>query len=389
MEKIKVLYIHHHGTGAGASRSLAFLIKNLPADRIDPYIITPPGSATEIFRSVTPHVFEVKELPQVISVAGGKFYTLRLLKTLLHLKNLSPLKLLIRQIRPDIIHLNELSLVLVARLCKKLGYKVVMHARVVLSGRTKLVNYIIKKGILKFTDAVIAIDGSVSQKLNGIKTHIVYNPLHVSPDTISRKKLERSACHVLFLSNLIAYKGLFDLLNAAVLLKDDPHIRIFIAGTNSRPRAFFDGLTGKILDKLGVVQDNERRVAAIIHRHNLKNVNFIGNIKNINEWLEKTDILVFPSHMNGPSRSVFEAGALGIPSIISLADKVEDVVMHGKNGIIIPEKSPARLAEEIKNLAYDKERRNQLGAAARVHFNRLNDPRKSAQDVFQIYSQLM
>lgn len=388
MRKVKVLYIHHHWTGGGASRSLTYLIQNFPPGAVEATVITPPGTAVDLFKSVAHRVIVSGELPEITSISGGRFYKLRLLKTLKNLTNLRTLKKHILDVNPDIVHLNECTLVLVARLCKQLGYKVVMHARVVLSDKEPLLNRTIRKMIGRYVDHLVAIDGSVLNKLNphSVKTDIVYNPLHrATSATPAPSPSARVHCNVLFLSNLIAYKGIFDLMEAIRLLRHDDYIRFYIAGSNSRPPEFFKTLKGKILDSLGAVQNIEARIQKRIADGDLHNVQYIGYVKNINEWLEKTDILVFPSHLNGVPRSVFEAGAMGIPSIISLRDKVEDVVQHLTTGIIVDEKRPEQLAQAISQLAHDEELRKRMGEAARAHFTRLNDPQQSAAKVLSIY----
>jgi glycosyltransferase involved in cell wall biosynthesis len=80
---------------------------------------------------------------------------------------------------------------------------------------------------------------------------------------------------------------------------------------------------------------------------------------------------------------------MGVPSIISLKDKVDDVVQDGVNGIIIPEKSPQALARAILNLAEDHEMRTRLGRNAQSHFTKLNNPQRSAKQVLDIYKRLL
>src|SRR5690606_6543808 len=389
MRKVRVLFIHHHGTSGGASRSLTYLIQNFPPGSVEATVLTPPGTAVDLFKTVADKVVVTGELPEITSISGGRFYKLRLLKTLRNLTTLRRLKKQILEINPDIVHLNECTLVLVAKLCKRLGFKVVMHARVVLNDHERLLNRIIQNMIRRYVDHLIAIDGSVKNKLNNCIDNIdvVYNPLHrkISSSQVS-SATTRTTCNVLFLSNLIAYKGIFDLMEALRLLRDDGHIKFYIAGSNSRPREFFESFKGRILDLLGIVQDIESRIRKIIADNNLQNVEYLGHIKNIDEWLEQTDILVFPSYLNGVPRSVFEAGALGIPSIISLRDKIEDVVQHQTTGLIVDEKRPAQLAEAISQLAHDEQLRARMGAAAKAHFSRLNDPQQSAAKVLSVYA---
>lgn len=389
MAKLRVLFIHHHGTGGGASRSLAYLIRNFPAGSVEATVMTPPGTAADLFEGIAHKVIITGELPEITSIQGGRLYKLRLIKTIKNLSNLGSLKEQILDVNPDIIHLNECTLVLIARLCKRLGFKVVMHARVVLSDKEPFLNRIIQRMIAKYVDRLIAIDGSVQNKLSCCieKTDIVYNPLHTSISIpYSRSPVVESHCNVLFLANLILYKGIFDLMEAINLLKHDDYLKFYIAGSNSRPPQFFKTVKGRILDSLGIVQNNEARIQKMITDLDLRNAQYIGHVHNIDEWFLQTDILVFPSHLNGVARSVFEAGAVGIPSIVSLKDKVEDVVQHLVTGMIVDEKRPAELAQAISRLAHNRQMRVRMGEAAKIHFTKLNNPEHSAAKVLSIYS---
>ena len=111
--------------------------------------------------------------------------------------------------------------------------------------------------------------------------------------------------------------------------------------------------------------------------------------KYINTVLSKTDVILLPTFMNEPSRSIFEAGSLGIPSIIALKDKVEDVVEDNYNGIIIDENSPNQLTNAILKLSSDKDLRFKMGVNSFKRFNNLNNLETSATSVYGIYTSIM
>ncbi len=102
--------------------------------------------------------------------------------------------------------------------------------------------------------------------------------------------------------------------------------------------------------------------------------------------LAETDILVFPSHLDGPGRSVFEAGARGIPAVVALRHRIEDVVVDGETGLIVPERDPPALAEAIVRLADDAALRRRLGQQARTRYRRQFAPQPIAEQMLATLS---
>jgi glycosyltransferase involved in cell wall biosynthesis len=115
----------------------------------------------------------------------------------------------------------------------------------------------------------------------------------------------------------------------------------------------------------------------------------LGHVQDVDRLFHNTDILVFPSYLNGPSRSVFEAGIYGIPSVVSMRDRVEDVVEHGVTGLIVPEKDPPALAKALETLADDNDLRVRLGRNAQRKYISQADPRVSAHEVLEVYRSLV
>ena len=67
----------------------------------------------------------------------------------------------------------------------------------------------------------------------------------------------------------------------------------------------------------------------------------------------------------GLPRSILEAMVAGLPSIASDIAGVSEQIEHGANGLLVPPKDPARLADAIEQLARDAPLRARMGAAAR------------------------
>ena len=174
---MKLLYVHHSPGTGGASNSLKYLISGLKSKNIDIHIICPPGKVFENFLEITPNVYEIEGLPLLMATSGTNFALIRVLQSYRYLGQLKKVYDLAREIKPDIIHLNDIGQLILAKKLKKFGFKVVMHARVAIDTKyrvlTKYSIYIINK----YIDFVFAIDGSVINKLKGVKRiKIVYNP---------------------------------------------------------------------------------------------------------------------------------------------------------------------------------------------------------------------
>ena len=142
-----------------------------------------------------------------------------------------------------------------------------------------------------------------------------------------------------------------------------------------------------MLHRLGFSPDVERWVRARVAAERLDHVRLLGQVAP-EEVLAETDVLVFPSHLDGPGRSVFEAGARGIPAVVALRHRVEDVVTDNETGLIVPEKDPEALARAIRTLADDPDLRRRLGEAARARYRGQFAPERAATRMVELYRKL-
>ena len=293
-------------------------------------------------------------------------------------------------LNPDMVHLNELSLTPLAKQLKAKNFKIIIHARVVLDHRTSFLNKIIVNRLRKYSDHIICIDGSVQFPLKSInKSTVVYNSYQFKQNEIFKEEKINDKFVVLFLANLIGYKGIFDLIEASKYLNNLSNFEIWIAGANSRSDDFFKSVKGKILSLFGVVSDNKTKIENLIKESNLTHVKLLGHVEDITTLIKQSTVLIFPSYMDGPSRSVFEAGVFGKPSIISLYNKLEDVVEHNKTGLIIDEGSPEQIANSILRLYNDRPFCNILGGNAAEKYISLNNPLKNNSEIEKIFIHLL
>ncbi len=77
------------------------------------------------------------------------------------------------------------------------------------------------------------------------------------------------------------------------------------------------------------------------------------------------DCFVMTSYKEGLSMALLEAMSFGVPCIVTSSEPVHDVLVHEKNGLIIPAGEPQVLADTIDLLARDKDLCLKLGKSAK------------------------
>ena len=79
----------------------------------------------------------------------------------------------------------------------------------------------------------------------------------------------------------------------------------------------------------------------------------------------KSDCFVMPSYREGFPNTVMEAGAMGLPSIVTDINGSREIIINGENGIIVPSKDPDALYEAMKRMMEDSSAREQMATNSR------------------------
>jgi glycosyltransferase involved in cell wall biosynthesis len=87
-------------------------------------------------------------------------------------------------------------------------------------------------------------------------------------------------------------------------------------------------------------------VKEIIVNH--PSIDYVGHQKDIRPYLAASDALVFPSYREGFPNVVLQAGAMGLPSIVTDISGCNEIIEEGTNGVIIPPKDKEALLNSME-----------------------------------------
>src|SRR5687768_1262366 len=184
-----------------------------------------------------------------------------------------------------------------------------------------------------------AVSGSTAQELiaRGLRVEdiaVVHNGVSM-PVGYARAPERDPVPTFLYLGRLVPYKNVDILLTAIGRLRDDGvQARLLIAGRGSEDiklRAMAATLRlGGLVEFLGFIDDDDKD-------------SLYGRA-----W---ANVLV--SDKEGWGLSIFEAAAVGTPSIVAEAPGLRDAVRHGITGLRVPPRDPAALAAAMRSIIDD------------------------------------
>lgn len=232
----------------------------------------------------------------------------------------------------------------------------------------------IEEEIVKKSDIITAVSLSSADDLttyHPVKKQItiVHNGVDTNFFTPVKKKTELNS--ILYTGRLEVFKGLFDLIESAgPVCKKYPSARFILIGT------------GTILESL------KKHVSKL----NLDdNFLFTGRLSKseIIKYYQNSTIFVLPSYREGFPTSLLEAMSCGIPSIATNVEGNFELIKNGDNGLLVPPKSPDKLAESIIYLLDNEEFRSRIGDNARKHIVKNYDWERITDGFENLYRQLV
>ncbi|HXH85953.1 MAG TPA: glycosyltransferase, partial [Nitrospira sp.] len=94
-------------------------------------------------------------------------------------------------------------------------------------------------------------------------------------------------------------------------------------------------------------------------------VEWWGHREDMSEVYAQASFVVLPSYREGLPKVLLEAGACGKALVATNVPGCRDVVRHRVNGLLVPPRHAAELAEAIKTMLVDAPERERMGKTAR------------------------
>ncbi|MGM9836005.1 MAG: glycosyltransferase family 4 protein [Muribaculaceae bacterium] len=119
-------------------------------------------------------------------------------------------------------------------------------------------------------------------------------------------------------------------------------------------------LVGRFEDNLDPVSGKTRQA---IERCDA--IEAVGSQSDVRPWLAAADALVFPSYREGFPNVVLEAGALDLPSIVTDINGSREIIVHGKNGVIVPPRNDQALLQAMTQFVQNPQATQAMALNAR------------------------
>lgn len=160
------------------------------------------------------------------------------------------------------------------------------------------------------------------------------------------KLRKKSVCTFIVVGRIVGDKGINELVEAFVKLNKE----------NSATRLI---LVGCYEDKLDPLKSETLNLIK-----NCSAIEAVGQQNDVRPWFAAADVAVLASYREGFPNVVIEAGAMGLPQIVTDINGAREIIIEGENGTIIPSKSADALYNAMKHML-DTDYRDGLANNAR------------------------
>ncbi len=141
----------------------------------------------------------------------------------------------------------------------------------------------------------------------------------------------------IFVGRLVGDKGINELISAFEILKKDiKNIKLLLVGEEERE---LDPLNPKTIE---VIKED-------------KDIISVGYQKDVRPYFSIANCLAFPSYREGFPNVVIQAGAMGLPCIVTDINGCNEIIEDKKNGLIIDAKNEKQLKKAMFECLRDKE----------------------------------
>lgn len=352
----------------GGQKSLLNLISNLNRAEFEPHVIVPTeiGGLSERLKNQGADV-SIVELPKILD-----WHLIEKVKTLWNLFNI------IKRHKIEIVHTDGPRNTLYAGIIAKIvNIPLIWHVRA--SNRDRYDPILTKLS----TRIILVADALKSRFLtagNGKKFVTIYNG--VDP---SKFCFQENGRYVRQKYNLNS-SGLLICVTARVeRLKGQKYLIEACGKLKKRIEDFYILLAGEVTDTSYLRECQEKAGEFGIRTRLI----IAGQIENICQILNASDIFVLPSLLEAFPRSVIEAMAAAKPVIVTKVGGCVEAVEDNISGFIVSARDSEGLADKILLLANDKDLRDRLGAEARQRAEKMFNSHDNVKKTENLYYEVL
>ena len=150
-----------------------------------------------------------------------------------------------------------------------------------------------------------------------------------------------------FIGRIVRDKGVNELVEAfSRLANERSDVRLMLVGR------FEDDLDPLPQHTKKQIESNER-------------LSFVGYQSDVRPYLVASDVLVLPSYREGFPNVVLQAGAMGLPVIVTDVNGSDEAICSGVNGVIVPKYSSEVLYRAMSDMVSDRDATANMAAVAR------------------------
>lgn len=190
---------------------------------------------------------------------------------------------------------------------------------------------------------------------------------------IAESLRNKDAFTFIFVGRLVGDKGINELVEAfEQLYKEDSSVRLILVGGHE---ANLDPLLPETEDIIGKL----RAIEAVGPKYG----------DDLLAYYAASDCFVFPSYREGFPNVVLEAGAMGLPSIVTDINGSREIIEHGKNGLIVPSKNSQALYEAMKEIMNNRDKTQVFVKNARTMIQNRFEQSFVQQCLYDFYKEII
>lgn len=401
--RANILYVHQDGGLSGSAISLRNLLAALDKDRFKPRVmLAQDGPVRGLFEKLGIEV-EVVPAHAFWTFPGAHFYQkgyYRNLKALLPNKGLENY---FRRTQPDLVHINDKSMLTAAMAASRVGLPVVFHLRSSYNVTYSRAQACLSRMLIRrFASRLIAISEDEIDGFEDLaKLEVIYNSVDLNAVLEAQSQRasireELGLCDdeyvVGMIGTLSKMKGAWDFVRAAGLIKRGDPNRKFrfvivapIPNREPRPLGWWERFAA---NEPSHPEDQAWRLARDAGIDS--NLILTGYRKDVLAVMAALDVVVVCTRLGVIGRPPFEAMAMGRPVVVTAGHSGRTrVVRDNETALVVPPADATSLSEAVLKLANDPKLSRELGERG-VEYARANfAPRKNTSAVQRIYESLL